>query len=105
MRLVVAGQHQARRPAARDERAVDAVDEAGAVQVLVKRVQYRFGDLRMVAEGLGPRVEPGGAAELHLTHAPDGLREHGGRDALGLSLQQAHDERPADALTIEMAPI
>src|SRR5262245_12057868 len=51
MRLVVAGQHQARRPAARDERAVDAVDEAGAVQVLINAFSTDS-----VASGWSPRV-------------------------------------------------
>ena len=59
----------------------------------------------MVGEGLGPRVEPGGATGRHRAHSSDGLREHGGRDALRLSLQQAHDEGSADALAVQMAPV
>src|SRR5919199_4043803 len=39
MRRIVAGQHQARRLAARDEGAVDAIDEVSAVQVLVEGIE------------------------------------------------------------------
>jgi hypothetical protein len=50
------------------------------------------------------RVESGGAARRHGSHPPDGLREHGARDALGLDLQQQHhDEGPADALAVQVA--
>src|SRR3989442_13417996 len=76
-----------------------------SVQVLVERIQHLLGGLGVVLEGLGPRVESGGAARRHGAHPPDGLREHGGRDALGLGLQQAHDEGPTDALAIQVAPV
>src|SRR5713226_6985723 len=57
MRLIVARQHQARRPATRHERAVHAVEEPGTVQVLVERIRHLLGGLGVVLEGLSPRVE------------------------------------------------
>src|SRR5712664_2658383 len=75
MRLIVARQHQARRPAARHERAVHAVEEAGTVQVLVERIQHLLGGLGVVLEGPGPRVESRGAARGYRSDPPDGLGE------------------------------
>ena len=87
------------------ELAVDAVEEAGVVEVVIERIEHLLGGLRMVLEALRPRVESRGAAGLHGAHAPDGLRDHGARDALGLGLQQAHDEGPADALAVQVAAL
>jgi len=59
----------------------------------------------VVFERFRPPVEPRGAAGRPGADAPDRLRQHGAGDALRLSLEHVQDERPADALTVEMAPV
>lgn len=59
----------------------------------------------MILQRLDPHLEPRGAPGGQSPDAPDGLGEHGGGNALGLGLQQAQDEGPADALAEEMAPV
>src|SRR5712691_5245171 len=81
MRRIVARQNQARRLTARHEGAVHAIDEARAVQVLVEGIQHLLGGLRVVLQGLGPRLEVGGAGGRHGAHPPDGLGDHGAGDA------------------------
>jgi hypothetical protein len=103
--LVVAGQHEAWRLDLRDEGAVDAIDETGGVKVLAKCVEHLLGGLRVVLERFRPAVEAGGAARRHRADAADRLRQHGALDALGLGLDQIQDERPADALTVEMTAV
>src|SRR5690242_6241714 len=103
--LVVAGQHQARRLDLRDEGAVDAIDEAGGVEVPAERVEHLLGGLRMVFEGFGPAVKAGGAAGRHRADAADRLCQHGALDALGLMLDQVQDERAADALAVEVTAV
>ena len=105
VRFVIACQHEARCAHCRDERAVDAVDKAGRVEVPAKRVQHLRGGLRVVLEGFRPPIEPGGPARSHRADAPDRLCQHSTLDALGLGLDQVEDERPADALTVEVAAI
>jgi hypothetical protein len=105
MGLVVAGQHEARGLDCRDKGAVDAVDKAGCVEVPAERVEHLLGGLRVVLEGFRPAVEPGGAAGRHRADAADRLRQHGALHALGLLLDQVEDERPADALAVEMTAI
>ena len=71
----------------------------------MERIQHLLRGLRMIREGLGPRVESSGAAGRHRADPADGLREHRARDPLGLRLQHAHDEGATDALAVEMAPV
>ena len=103
MRRIVARQHQAGRLAARHEGAVDAVDEARAVEVLIERLQHLIGGLGVVLQGLRPGFEIGGAGRRHGSYPPDALRNHGTGDALRLGLQHAEDEGPTDALAVQVA--
>ena len=105
MCLVVAGQHEAWCLDPRDEGTIDAIDKTGGVEVVAERVQHLWRGLRVVFEGFRPAVEPGGAAGRHRADAADRLRQHGALDALGLRLDQVPDERPADALAVQVAPV
>ena len=57
----------------------------------------------MILQRLRPGFEVGRAARRHRSYPPDGLRNHGRGDALGLSLQHAENKRPTDALAIQVA--
>ena len=59
----------------------------------------------MVFEGFRPGVEPGGAAGRHRADAADRLGPHGALNALGLMLDEVQDERPADALAMQVTAI
>jgi cytochrome P450 len=52
-----------------------------------------------------PLVEPGRAARRHRADPPDGLGQHGRGHPPGRGLQQAQDERAADALAVEVAAL
>jgi hypothetical protein len=105
VRLVIAGQHEARRPDSPHKLAIDAVHESRLVKIAVKSVEHlrrRFG---VILERRGPGLEPRRPGRRHRADPPDRLRQNRGGHALRLFLQQVQDERAADALAIQVTPI
>src|SRR6516165_9636247 len=105
MRLVVAGEHETRCSNRLRELAVDAVHETGRIEIPAERVQRLRRRLGMVGQCFRPCIKPRRATGHHWADAADRLRQYCGLYALGVMLEHVHDERPADALTVEMAAV
>src|SRR5579863_6009053 len=78
VRLVVAGEDEARRLDGPGELAVGAIDKAGRIKVLVEGVKHLLSRLGAIAERLGPALEVGVPPGSHRADPADRLGQDGG---------------------------